>query len=302
MKVLGSTHSVVNNKDYAQEYRKSKEVLGGAGDLSRDAILVMRRVNFDQNGKPKTEEDAKNHAWNKQWLKAIDEDDFELREKMLAEEIPNRFWIKDLPQPSKELLALHKKVKDKKLPAGWSKTPEGREAEAVYDKELKKFLEEMERYTEQKLEKNDVAFFYELESGQSVDKLRKAHPSLEKYLQDNPEINQRLYMTYSFMGMTGGYFAKKYYIDDNSKIDDDTGEEHLKKKTGTFDEAEKAAASQYLTECLKYQEVKKKDIVPYQMIITDEDRQRKQKRAALKAKKGTSFRNTGKRTRGIWHG
>ncbi len=205
MKVLGSTHSVVNNKDYAQEYRKSKEVLGGAGDLSRDAILVMRRVNFDQNGKPKTEEDAKNHAWNKQWLKAIDEDDFELREKMLAEEIPNRFWIKDLPQPSKELLALHKKVKDKKLPAGWSKTPEGREA----------------------------------------------HPSLEKYLQDNPEINQRLYMTYSFMGMTGGYFAKKYYIDDNSKIDDDTGEEHLKKKTGTFDEAEKAAASQYLTECLK---------------------------------------------------
>lgn len=157
MKVLGSTHSVVNNKDYAQEYRKSKEVLGGAGDLSRDTILVMRRVNFDQNGKPKTEEDAKNHAWNKQWLKAIDEDDFELREKMLAEEIPNRFWIKDLPQPSKELLALHKKVKDKKLPAGWSKTPEGREA----------------------------------------------HPSLEKYLQDNPEINQRLYMTYSFMGMTG---------------------------------------------------------------------------------------------------
>ncbi len=284
LKVFESSRSILNHPEYTKEYQKADDVLGGTGELSRDAVLVMRNVNFDQNGKPVSKQDEENHKWNMQWLKAIQEDDFELREKMLSEEIPKRFWIKDLPQPPEELLSLYRQLYDGKAPEGWHESPEGQKAKESYQKELLKFQKEVESFTEKKLEAKDVPFFYEMQSGQSLDKLMQAHPSLKQYMDNNPEIAQRCKMLYSYMTMTGAYCAKKYLISGWSKIDH-TKPEDLENRVRDYQDVEDASTGSYLNECLKYQNVKKTPYVPYQTTIREEDRQRKEKRAVVNAEK-----------------
>lgn len=295
VKVLQGARTILNHEEYRKAYEKGKDVLeGGHQNYSRDATLVMRRVDFDGDQNPKTAQDKENHKWNMQWLKAIEEDDFELREKMLAEEIQKRFWIDDLPMPSEKLLALHRKVNDEQAKKGWEKTPEGQEAWGSYKQELERFKQEMERYTEKKLEEKDVAFFYELQTGQSLDALRKSHPSLQKYLDDNPEIDQRYNMVFSFMVVSGSYLSRKYLIDDFTGVDGITDAKHIEGKVEQSQKLEDNAIIGHLDKCLAYQNVKKQPAVPYQTIITEEDRKRKEKRAARKAEKAKAAREASK--------
>ena len=67
MKLMRTVNSVASNDEYAEEYKKARDVLKGAkdGTFTRDATLVMRHVNFDKKGNPISKEDQENHASNK---------------------------------------------------------------------------------------------------------------------------------------------------------------------------------------------------------------------------------------------
>lgn len=295
MKLMKTVRSVATNKEYSDEYLKARDVLKGAqdGTFTRDATLIMRHVNFDKKGQPISKQDQENHAWNKKWLKAIDDDDFELREQMLSEEIPHRFQVKDLPKPSEKLLSLRRQLMT--LPQKQTTWNQKRVA-AEYKKERDRFQRELERFTEEKMKNEDVEFFRDLMSGMTVDTLRKGHPSLQQYLDNNPEIQKRSTMVDAYQNIVAPYLSRTYFLSTGTSVGVlPLQGEKLENKQKAEQETENQMTDDFLDKYMAYQEVQDTPYVPYQTIIRKEDRLRKEKRLVVKREKEQKAREEAER-------
>ncbi len=285
-KTMQRAMSVSSNKQYNEYYKKALGVIKGGTTMSREAVLVMRHVDFDRDGQPLTKKDQENHKWNMDWLKAIDEDDFEQREKILAEEVPKRFWIKDLQKPSEMLVSLHRKMKGANNKKGKSKTWDEQRIEKEYREEFTRFQKKLERYAEEKLEQKDYAFFEEMRIALSLDALMDTHPSLKQYWSNNRELAKRNEMVGAFGTLCGNYITKTYLVKSSASATILTGKDQLiRANMENAQLAEDLETTDFLDKYLQYQEVKDEPYVPYRTIIREEDRKKKEKRAAVRQNK-----------------
>ncbi len=276
-KTMKKARSIGRNEEYIRLYDKAEGVLSGvdAPTVDRGALFIMRHVDVDQKGEPLTKQDKENHEWNLRWLRALEEDDFEERERMIAEEIPKRFQIRELPKPSEKLLKLHQKMKEGKKQKDWKNSWEGKRLEQEYQMEIQNFQKTMEDFVEKKVENQDVAFFEEIQRGGAFDSLRKLHPSVQQYWDKNPEIVKREQMVDAYGLFQNVILAEKYLIDCSSdlKVVEGTGSDldyFIQNQRYIMVEQIKY----YLDKYLDYQQLEDKSYTAFQPVVTDEDREK----------------------------
>ena len=247
---------------YRQAYQKGADVwkkAGGIGTISRDATIIMRPVVFDEKGQPKTKADQINHQWNLRWLKAWEEDDVETRENMIAEELPHIY--DDVPFPD---------LTEEDLTDG-----------ADITEKLNRWIDENQ---------GTDAFAKVFRAGKAsmcIDQLKKAHPAVQKFLNENPSFVIISNIFVQLPLYISAYNVKKYRFESATEpklikvVDGDVSIEERNKKMDQGADEQMMIYRLLLKNAIK--EYKERPNIPdagyVKPEITDEMKQRKIKRA-----------------------
>ena len=96
MKMVYEVMAISDCPDYVEIHKQLKKTgkLGTNSDISRDLLAMLRRVKFDENWEPLTEEDKKAHEWNMKYLinlkaSLLGRDSLTSDEKYVVEEDPD---------------------------------------------------------------------------------------------------------------------------------------------------------------------------------------------------------------------
>jgi hypothetical protein len=163
---------------------KNAKVSVGTASMDRTVTLMMKPVYFDKMGEPASEQDKQNHEWNKRWLSAWKNDDFDTREDMIEEKLPTMFdSVKDVPIPSDM---------DLEDPAP--------------------YMEKLQNWYDEKVKADTTGFLAVFQGGLSIDAMQRLHPGIKQFFKDNPKIGL-LADSICFMGAYfGDYQTVKYKI------------------------------------------------------------------------------------------
>ena len=180
----------VLHPEYRAMYERGKRnyLMGkdGSGDYySREALTILRSVNFDENFKPISEEDKANHEWNLKFLRAYELDDVETQEKLIAEEYPHFLDNVEFPnQLTKEDLLDYKNEKN-----------------AAKAEEKKKILmSRLNDWVMDYVKNGDAnAFVQQFTRSYNFDTLKKMHPNVLKYKDANKVFDAK-FEAFSFLG------------------------------------------------------------------------------------------------------
>ncbi|WP_024867108.1 hypothetical protein [Butyrivibrio sp. FCS014] len=166
--------------------------LGGSGqNIDRDCLAIMRFVKFDKGWNPVSEEDKKNHQWNIKWLKAWRDNDVKLREEMIEQELGHRFeGLEMLPEPTE---------KDIIEPGDYMLKIDAFIANLIKTGKLGQFMIDGQK-------------------GLSIDSLKRMHPNVKKFIDDNPKLyarNQAFDIITNYLNSYNGFV---YLFDENGVV------------------------------------------------------------------------------------
>lgn len=135
--------------------------LSAATSIDRAGATLLRRVEYDEQGNPKTVQDLLNEEWNLRWFKQWENDDFIGQEDMIAEELPHIYDnISDLPVPTSEQVT----------------NPE-------------KYAEVLHTWIEKKLAEDPIGFFTTMSRPGAYDCIKHAHKSINAYVEKDARFN-----------------------------------------------------------------------------------------------------------------
>ncbi len=168
------------------------------GDYSRDALALLRQVNFDKNNKPISDNDRKNHEFNLRVLRTYEQDDTQEREKIIAEELPHFLDHVELPTifTKEDLLAIKN------------------ETDAATKANLKAvFKARLDQWIEDYLVNGDAAATMEmLVKSANQDTLKEQHPGVKAFREANPGFDAKMKTFDSVQNYIGSYSRKQYRI------------------------------------------------------------------------------------------
>ena len=242
----------------------------GGHSIERDATFFMKHVEYDEEFRPLTEQDKKNHEWNLKWLKAWEDNDLDLIQDMIGENVESIYEnFTKIPEPTqKELDAMEKG------------DLEG----------YKEYTKKLEEWADQIVAGDSLKFIQDSQNVSSIDKLRRTVPSLQKFTDDNPKL--KIY-TDAFDHVTNWisyYISKKYHVNnagdvlskDNNPYDVDRIQGEL------FDQLSTDLLSSFAKKYKSYLTLKNNKTVPFKK-IKDEPLSEAEKEALYKdALKDTS--------------
>lgn len=186
--------------DYIAIYNRAKANFKNTkgGDYSRDALALLRQVNFDENNKPISDNDRKNHEFNLRVLRTYEKDDTQEREKIIAEELPHFLDHVELPTifTKEDLLAIKN------------------ESDAATKANLKAvFKARLDQWIEDYLVNGDAAATMEmLVKSANQDTLKEQHPGVKAFREANPGFDAKMKTFDSVQNYIGSYSRKQYRI------------------------------------------------------------------------------------------
>ena len=186
--------------DYIAIYNRAKANFKNTkgGDYSRDALALLRQVNFDKNNKPISDNDRKNHEFNLRVLRTYEKDDTQEREKIIAEELPHFLDHVELPTifTKEDLLAIKN------------------ESDAATKANLKAvFKARLDQWIEDYLVNGDAAATMEmLVKSANQDTLKEQHPGVKAFREANPGFDAKMKTFDSVQNYIGSYSRKQYRI------------------------------------------------------------------------------------------
>ena len=196
-----STPKEKNAKEKTVKKKKAQEQ-----DAKQAISSMMRLVHFDEDGKPVTEEDKKNHAWNLKWLNAWKEDNFDVREEMIREEL-NEITDRMLPLPKDNMIGavrdfltendfnringryqeLETLKKTRKLSSKETKElTELAGTKKSVEETLVKYRRKLDKWARTQFDEDgNDAFMAALHKMRALSDLETAHPALKVYFEKN---------------------------------------------------------------------------------------------------------------------
>ena len=188
----------IYHPEYRKIYERSKHNYKKTQgeEYTREALNLLRQVNFDKNYKPISEDDKKNHEFNLKVLRAFENDDLETREKLIAEELPR--FLDDVELPTlitKEDILAWKNEKNAKKAAGMRSVLKAR----------------LDLWVDDFLKNGNAAAFEELHAKSfNINSLQKLHPGVKDYLKANTGLDAK-FDTFDFLNNYIKGFARKNY-------------------------------------------------------------------------------------------
>jgi hypothetical protein len=244
---IGKTNPLMT--ELYQRGVKKKNYSSGTS-IDRDAAAGMKFVNYDADYNPISEQDKKNHEWNKKWLKAWEDDDMQVKDEMMAEMLPDLYERMPLPpEPTEE------ELKDM-LEEDFTKAP------------CQSYLDKLEKWALSTVEKDPIEFSLTAKVGLSSDQIRRKMPGVQKFLDDNQRLKNKSDVLDSATNFINAYIMGKYHIDDGGSpadVEKVPGHSERQRENMTTGLTAKSMLLELAKNYQKYNAVKNQPLVPYKM-------------------------------------
>ena len=273
-----ATDTLTACPDYNKIYSKAVSRLkayGAKGTFSRDVLVALRPVNFDKGWRPMTKEDKANHEWNLKFLRAFENDDYETREEMIAEEFPHTYDKVEYPRlpldKMKKYMAAKKKAADLKKNKNAGNNAEKEKLKNEIQELKNEIQKVLNDWIDDFIRNGDTdSLFLASKKKLSFDAMKRVHISLADFWNSNPLLvkksealsqltNYMLNYTGRNLGVCigGSDVTLKYY--------EDTEEGKTKAATylATTKELMDDLLDEIVSSMLKIDELKNEGIKPY---------------------------------------